>query len=177
MRGYTHVVHDWWSMHTSVDRSTPRAHAIDRSRIGLELCLERHDASIERSHARVRRSTFDADADVADDDAYGSRARIADDAARTRIRRELAETWDVDGVVVGDGDGARRASALRAMAENMRAVLAHCASVDGDGGDGDGGDDERAQVRSLLMVAARDVVVAWWAWRARVSSRAPRGAR
>ena len=82
---------------------------------------------------------------------------MADDAARMRIRRELAETWDVDGV--GDGDGARRVSALRAMAENMRAVLAHCASVDGDDGEDDGGDDERAQVRSLLMVAARDVVV------------------
>ena len=81
---------------------------------------------------------------------------MADDAARMRIRRELAETWDVDG---GEGEGARRVSALCAMAENMRAVLAHCASVGGDDDEDDEDDDERAQVRSLLMVASRDVVV------------------
>ena len=146
--------------HTGVDRTRACATSIDLASVWNCVlkgathrsidCMDRIDASTPR---RLDASTNDDD----DDDDASRAARMADDAARMRIRRELAETWDVDGV--GDGDGARRVSALRAMAENMRAVLAHCASVDGDDGEDDGGDDERAQVRSLLMVAARDVVV------------------
>ena len=91
-----------------------------------------------------------------------SEATTTMDDDRERIRRELAATWpiDDDDEDDDDDDGRVKASALRAMAGNMRAVLRHCDTGLRDEGGADGAcEDARAQVRSLMACAEKDVVV------------------